>query len=129
MDGEAYGYEIVPLSGAKEGDNFSGVLGAARGEDLRVEGKLLGAPGGTLVVHVLLPLITHPGWTDVVITRRKPSALEVYRELAVGAVFLKGDETGHRVKLNDNYYATVDKSNKPFLFRACNLDGYTITPV
>ena len=129
MGGEAYEYEIVPLSEAREGDNFSGVLRAAPGEDLRVEGKLLGAPGGTLVVHVLLPLITHPTWTNVVITRRKPSAREVYQKLPVGTVFRKGDETGHRVKLNNNYYATVDLSNKPFLFRACNLDGYTITPV
>ena len=129
MGSEADEYEIVPLSEAREGDTFSGVLGAARGEDLRVEGKLLGAPGGTLVVHVLLPLITHPGWTDVVITRRKPSALEVYRELAMGAVFLKGNESGVRVKLNNDYYAMVGQSVKPFLFQASGLDGYTITPV
>ena len=129
MDGEAYEYEIVPLSGAKEGDNFSGVLRAVCGEDLRVEAKLIGTPGDSLIVHALLPSITHPTWTNVVITRRKPSAREVYQKLPVGTVFRKGDETGHRVKLNDNYYATVDLSNKPFLFRACNLDGYTITPV
>ena len=129
MGSEADEYEIVPLSEAREGDTFSGALRSVQGGNLRVEGKLLGAPGGTLVVHVLLPLITHPGWTDVVITRRKPSALEVYRELAVGAVFLKGNESGVRVKLNNDYYAMVGQSVKPFLFQASGLDGYTITPV
>ena len=129
MGSEADEYEIVPLSEAREGDTFSGALRSVQGGSLRVEGKLLGAPGGTLVVHVLLPLITHPGWTDVVITRRKPSALEVYRELAMGAVFLKGNESGVRVKLNNDYYAMVGQSVKPFLFQASGLDGYTITPV